>query len=775
MNFIGGMTMRKTIKSIAMAMCVITLMSTLPLVLNVKDTKAAYTYDVNKAMAYAEANWNSDLRNDCANFVSACLVAGTMGINPTASTNTLAREITRVTGVQPQRLTLDGSGYAIESVNSNILQRGDVVITYCGTCGHYTHAQICGGYQSGKASFYAHSGKKHNQVYNLNWLHQRDDETYCGDRVYANVWHFSTKPIEVTPGTQVVPNGDYLICSADHSNGVFFLDVDGSSTSPANGTNVAIWGPLTVQPAATDAWTLTYSNGFYSIKQKGTNMALDIDGAQAHATANAWLYASNGGSAQQWKITPNGIGYRLQARCSGLSLDIDGAQMKPGTNVQQYYDNDSAAQRWILIPYKAGQPISIKSLNPTDIIKNVKITDLSPSGYTVTCELANFAISKVIFPTWTVPNGQDDLFQNWGETTKGTISGNKVTYRVNTSQHKNENGCDYITHIYAHDYFGNTVCVDQNKSSNLMVRVPAKQIVNPTVAPTAKPTTKPTTKPVKPTSKPTAKPTSKPVNKPTTKPSVSLVLDKSSSTVVCGKSLSLVATLKGSSASINWKTSDPNIATVDSSGKVSAKMAGPVTITATAAGKFVSCRVQVLYKDVINAKNFWFEPTNYLTNKGVVKGYNKQTQFKPANKCTRAQMVTFIWRLEGCPEPASQTCKFKDVKKSNYFYKACIWGNEQGIVEGYKNGTFGPQITCARKHAVTFLWRLAGEPEPNSYTNKFSDVKKKDYFYTATLWASENGILAGYNDGTFRPSGDCLRRQMVTFLYKYDKFVNDKG
>ena len=180
------------------------------------------------------------------------------------------------------------------------------------------------------------------------------------------------------------------------------------------------------------------------------------------------------------------------------------------------------------------------------------------------------------------------------------------------------------------------------------------------------------------------------------------------------------------------------------------------------------CDVTVLYRDVTDSEDFWYQPTNYLTEKGVVKGYDDQTIFKPANNCTRAQMVTFIWRLQGEPEPESTTCKFKDVKEKDYFYKACIWGNENHIVEGYKDGTFGPQIVCARMHAVTFLWRLAGEPDPQSDTNKFKDVKEKDYFYTATLWASEQGILAGYKDGTFKPNGDCLRRQMVTFLYKYD-------
>ena len=178
------------------------------------------------------------------------------------------------------------------------------------------------------------------------------------------------------------------------------------------------------------------------------------------------------------------------------------------------------------------------------------------------------------------------------------------------------------------------------------------------------------------------------------------------------------------------------------------------------------------FKDVTNTKDFWFIPTYWGAAKDVVKGYNKETEFRPGNECTRGQMVTFMWRLKGCPEPKTKECKFSDVKKSNYFYKAVIWGNENGIVEGYKDGTFGPQKVCQRKHAVTFLWRLAGQPAPSSTKNKFKDVKKSDYFFHATLWASEKGILAGYSDGTFKPNGKCLRRQMVTFLYKYNKFVN---
>ncbi|MBO4460183.1 MAG: S-layer homology domain-containing protein [Clostridiales bacterium] len=232
------------------------------------------------------------------------------------------------------------------------------------------------------------------------------------------------------------------------------------------------------------------------------------------------------------------------------------------------------------------------------------------------------------------------------------------------------------------------------------------------------------------------------------------------------------------SADISWSSSDSSAVTVDKNGVVKAVKGGSATITASVDGKEYKCSVRSLYKDVKDPSKFWYEPAYYLTDKGIVKGYNDQTRFKPANKCTRAQMVTFLWRLAGSPEPETKECKFSDVDKSDYFYKACLWGNEKGIVEGYKDGTFGPQIVCARRHAVTFLWRLAGKPEPagdkTKFTDVFKDIDEKDYFFKATIWATEQKIVAGYDDNTFRPDGDCLRRQMVTFLYKYDKFVNNK-
>ena len=249
-------------------------------------------------------------------------------------------------------------------------------------------------------------------------------------------------------------------------------------------------------------------------------------------------------------------------------------------------------------------------------------------------------------------------------------------------------------------------------------------------------------------------------------------LDKNEANVVVGKTLSLKVSIKDDSLNAEWTSSDNNVATVDKNGKVKAKKAGRVCITVNAGGMVDDCIVTVLYKDVTNSKDFWFEPTNYLTAYNIVKGYDKQTKFKPANDCTRAQMVTFLYRLSGNRGGFPTGGKFDDVKEKDYFFEAVYWAYARGITTGVSKTKFNPQGVCTRAQTVTFLWRMAGKPEPKAKTCKFSDVKKNDYFYQPVIWASEKGVVAGYKDGTFKPQGKCLRRQMVTFLYKYDKFVN---
>lgn len=172
------------------------------------------------------------------------------------------------------------------------------------------------------------------------------------------------------------------------------------------------------------------------------------------------------------------------------------------------------------------------------------------------------------------------------------------------------------------------------------------------------------------------------------------------------------------------------------------------------------------FSDVKNPKEFWFKPVYWASEKGITTGY-KDGKFKPGNECTRAQMVTFLWRMKGSPAPKTKSTSFKDVKKTAYYYKPVLWAVEKGITTGYSKTSFKPNNVCTRAQTVTFLWRMAGKPKPKTSKSKFSDVKKNAYYYKAVLWASEKGIVAGYKDGTFKPNEKCLRRQIVTFLWKY--------
>lgn len=141
-------------------------------------------------------------------------------------------------------------------------------------------------------------------------------------------------------------------------------------------------------------------------------------------------------------------------------------------------------------------------------------------------------------------------------------------------------------------------------------------------------------------------------------------------------------------------------------------------------------------------------------------------KFGPKQGCTRAQIVSFLWRMAGSPEPETIENPFKDVHSQNYYYKAVLWAVEKGITTGTSATKFSPNDTCTRGQIVTFLWRAEGEPNPAKNTNPFKDVKSGDYFYTAVLWAVGKGVTTGTDAKHFSPSDTCTRAQVVTFLYR---------
>ena len=173
-----------------------------------------------------------------------------------------------------------------------------------------------------------------------------------------------------------------------------------------------------------------------------------------------------------------------------------------------------------------------------------------------------------------------------------------------------------------------------------------------------------------------------------------------------------------------------------------------------------------LYSDVV-LDSYYEEPVRWAVSKGITSGTGNGL-FSPNAACTRAQVVTFLWRAMGCPEPVSDENPFSDVTEDDYFYKSVLWAVENGITAGTGNGQFSPNAPCTRGQVATFLWRAQGQPQAETDENPFSDVTSSDYFYNSVLWAVENGITAGTGNGLFSPNASCTRGQVVTLLYRTD-------
>ena len=141
--------------------------------------------------------------------------------------------------------------------------------------------------------------------------------------------------------------------------------------------------------------------------------------------------------------------------------------------------------------------------------------------------------------------------------------------------------------------------------------------------------------------------------------------------------------------------------------------------------------------------------------------------FCPNDVCTRAQFVTFLWRAAGQPEPTVKTSPFTDVKAGSYYEKAVLWAYGQGITQGVSATQFAPNQTVTRGQVVTFLWRHAGSPAPQSSSTSFRDIAPDSPYYSAILWANEQGIAQGYSPAVFGTRDGCTRAQTVTFLYRY--------
>lgn len=172
----------------------------------------------------------------------------------------------------------------------------------------------------------------------------------------------------------------------------------------------------------------------------------------------------------------------------------------------------------------------------------------------------------------------------------------------------------------------------------------------------------------------------------------------------------------------------------------------------------------------VKTSDYFYDSVKWAVNNNITKG-TSATTFSPNNTCTRAEIVTFLWRAAGSPTPTITRNPFTDVKYpvGSDFYNAILWASQNGIAAGTSTTTFAPNDNCTRAQIVTFLWRYAKKPL-GYYTNPFNDVHKAEYaaYYDAILWAAGKGIATGNTPKTFDPDGTCTRAEAVTFLYRYE-------
>lgn len=162
--------------------------------------------------------------------------------------------------------------------------------------------------------------------------------------------------------------------------------------------------------------------------------------------------------------------------------------------------------------------------------------------------------------------------------------------------------------------------------------------------------------------------------------------------------------------------------------------------------------------------SYYEKAVDWAVKNGITAGTG-DNYFMPDGICTRAQAVTFLWRVAGSPTPKTEVMPFEDVPEGSYYYEAVLWAAENEITVGTSATTFSPELTCSRAHIVSFLWRAAGYPSAGT-VNPFADVPENAYYINAMLWAVKQEITVGTTPSTFSPDEGCTRAQIVTFLYR---------
>ena len=212
----------------------------------------------------------------------------------------------------------------------------------------------------------------------------------------------------------------------------------------------------------------------------------------------------------------------------------------------------------------------------------------------------------------------------------------------------------------------------------------------------------------------------------------------------------------------NGSMAQPCVADIDKDGKLEIAV---TTLSAGVVAYELSCNKNTVGFSDVYENEYYTDAVLWAVGKGITKGVDA-SHFAPGNDCTRGQIVTFLWRANGCPGVDGIKNPFVDVAKGSYCYEAVLWAVKEGITKGFDATHFKPNESCTRGQVVTFLWRADGQPSYAHTKCPFTDVSKGAFYYDAMMWAVENGITKGTDASHFAPNNTCTRGQIVTFLYR---------
>ena len=167
----------------------------------------------------------------------------------------------------------------------------------------------------------------------------------------------------------------------------------------------------------------------------------------------------------------------------------------------------------------------------------------------------------------------------------------------------------------------------------------------------------------------------------------------------------------------------------------------------------------------VSTDDYYYDAVAWAVENTITAGTSKTT-FGPGESCTRAQVMVFLWRANGSPSATIRNNPFKDVAEDSYYYDAVRWAVSKGITSGTSSDTFSPDDTCTRAQVVTFLWRAKNTPDIGTDKLAFTDVPEDAYYHDPGCWAVNNVITAGTSKTTFSPDDTCTRAQVMVFLWR---------